>query len=124
MRMANCKDVGARMSTSITERIKVLKDARTLLSDPKNWTRDEFARDYTAKPTLVNSESAVCFCTMGAVERVSNVSRAGDVIRDLYQTLICDPYFSGYSNIAQFNDRTSHTKVLELFDKTIVRLEQ
>jgi hypothetical protein len=50
--------------------LAILKDARVLVADPKTWTHGAMARDKDGYGTLVRSSHSVCFCALGALNRV------------------------------------------------------
>lgn len=50
---------------------KDLVAAYDLISQPGKWTQGTLARNRKFHPVGVKSESAVCFCAVGAIERVS-----------------------------------------------------
>lgn len=103
--------------------IKGLKAARKLLSKPERWTKCEAARDEAGMTVDPCSDSAVCFCVLGAVsktmaetsldERCAADRCLGDALR-------------GYHSIIAFNDnaKTKHKQIMSLFDRAIKRAEK
>lgn len=122
--------------------VTVLKNTRTVLADPKNWTKGEFARDAKGNGTTSMNKGAVCFCLMGAVSRAAYgeqfVTKEGEhrlfqsaaqVVRnELMETLRNDDAFYEFAgrDIPGFNDNpaTKHEDVLALIDHTIIRLSK
>lgn len=107
--------------------IEVLKGARALISDPAKWTQG-----------VEGYFSGDCFCIRGATWEVSGVPRGhcpspalAEAEGELLQTVRhVTPTFRivkrrGVGMLADWNDRArrSHAEVLNLFDRTIARLE-
>lgn len=96
---------------------EVLRAARDMISDPKNWTRHQNARDAAGNPVLAWSADAVCWCSYGAVEAA-----------DPKYSTTCDPDDFLHSavdekcpglGVAEFNDSAEHADVLAVFDRAI-----
>lgn len=104
------------------EILKATKLARTLISDPKNWTQAAFARNESGFPVKFSNPSATCFCSLGAVRLTSSLipSLAEDVEYELFLT---SHQIRG-KGVAMLNDTTDHETVLTMFDLTIKRLEE
>jgi hypothetical protein len=101
----------------ITKDVPTTKDilikAREIISDEKNWTQKAQARDKDGHEVSYLRPWAVCFCSVGAVERASiGHPRRALAALDFLSGEIC-------SNIAEFNDTSSHAEVLAMFDKAI-----
>jgi hypothetical protein len=66
---------------------QVQKDAQAayeLLSDKNKWTTDHYARDAAGRPAQPYAQGAVCWCAIGAAERVTrDVQRADRLIDTL-----------------------------------------
>lgn len=50
----------------------IVKDIRALLSDRSKWTTGTFARNDQGRVVGARSEEAVCWCLVGAFEKVTN----------------------------------------------------
>lgn len=97
---------------------EILKKARELIKDPENWTQKACARDKYGYEVEVDSKEAYCFCTIGAIAKVSGRSTDGDarnVLRDI---------IGGSRSIANFNDGHTHPQVLDVFDRAIALAER
>lgn len=101
----------------MTETAEILRKARALIKDPKNWTQKACARDKYGYEVDVDSREAYCFCTIGAIAKVSGRSTDGDA-RNALRDII-----GGRRSIANFNDEHTHAEVLALFDRAIARAE-
>lgn len=95
--------------------VEVLKAARELISDPAHWTKGRFARTEKGSPINYESPAAVCFCSAGALMRVTwgdikNYRSALDILVDVMD-----------GDIFGFNDLHPHSEVLSRFDLAIER---
>lgn len=95
---------------------QILKDARALIADEKNWTQDKVARDRRGYSVSPESRRAVCFCAIGALRKTcvddDSLIYARDVLRDVAKI-----------PITEFNDTHTHAEVIALFDRAIARAE-
>lgn len=104
----------------MTTTAEILQKARDLISDEKNWTQEEFARDEQGMWTGPLDDNAKCFCAIGAVARVSRIDPddyfPGEKLMQQAAFEMCGTY-----SIASFNDSRTHAEVLDLFDRAIKR---
>lgn len=97
--------------------LDLLRAARERISAPERWTQGRSARDATGFGVVSTDPSAVCWCAFGAVLACPSDSlSAGAALSAL------DDEAPGGSASA-FNDTATHAEVLDLFDRTIARLE-
>jgi hypothetical protein len=91
--------------------------ARALIADPAHWTSRALARDGIGDPVPPQWNTAVSFCALGAVSRVTNGNEheTQEFFRHLYRFTTL--------HIAIVNDRCGHAAVLDLFDRAIVSLQ-
>lgn len=106
------------MNKSIVE---VLKEAKQLIQDPKNWIQDYAGQDTYGMPvgiTACMQGEAICFCSLGALAAVTKdpVSTA----RAFFEITMETDY---EKSVAQFNDNHTHAEVMELWDKVIAAAE-
>ena len=106
------------------DKIEYLKAARALITNPENFTTGDWARDVHGESVDVNDTEAICFCTLGAMRKISyttpgaNMSVKYDAEQYLYN------YASAHGmTIAAFNDTHGHTAVLDMFDTVIKHAE-
>ena len=58
--------------------MNIMKDSTALIkafdliSTPGKWTKGTYARDISGEEVYPDSESAVCFCSLGALMKVTN----------------------------------------------------
>lgn len=94
--------------------------ARELISDPKRWTCEQYARDKTGYPVNGNDDHAVCWCADGALGKVMNLPDGryqpfqllDSACRSLFQT-----------SIHNTNDNLGHEAILKAFDLAIQNAE-
>lgn len=112
----------------MTTTLEILRQARELLSDESRWTKDTYARDVYGNPTMSTSDDAACFCVMGSLRRICRAESDNEpLVFESAQQLIKTAGLSHcLSCIPDFNDADNrpHSEVLDLFDRTIQRLEQ
>ena len=112
------------MSTTL----QILRQARELLSEESRWTQEAYARDVEGRVLYPNNPNATCFCAVGALRKVTGIeSDMEPQVYDPLCELINTAEMRGcVSCIPDYNDAMSrtHAEVLDLFDRTIQRLEQ
>jgi hypothetical protein len=101
----------------MTTTAEILQKARDLISDEKNWTKGEYARNERGSFIDYDSKSATCFCSVGALLKVSPAERARDAFFFLSQE--CEE--TAGQLVVRFNDTHTHAEVLDLFDRAIKR---
>lgn len=97
---------------------EILIEAKKKINTPEKWTAGTLARDEAGCAVAFGSESAVCFCSMGALE----VEFCEKDIPRLYWF----PCINALNNsipvgggIAIFNDTHTHKEVMEVWDRAI-----
>lgn len=98
---------------------KILKAARDLISKPENWTTGGLARNPDGVFVPVSSIDAVCFCALGAIDKVSE----DKAYRNWAYERLRDALGDGRRMVSTFNDSASHSEVLDLFSKAIKAAE-
>ena len=109
--------------------LQILKDARALISDEKNWLQGYYSANDEGVYVRPFEPSATCFCIVGAMHKVMGLPlsesipetvgilfAADEKLRDNF-----DGSFEGV--IVDFNDENSHAEVIALFDRAIARAE-
>ncbi len=100
---------------------QTLVKAKEAIQDPNTWTQGRSARMADGKPTYPGDSDASCFCSVGAIEKVTLAT--GDKARyPLYAGAIAElsaVLFPKFSGIAQMNDSSSHGQVMAYFDRAI-----
>jgi hypothetical protein len=103
----------------MTTPLDVLIAGRELLADPKNWTQRTLARNKAgdAVPDPWDPK-ATCFCSLGAVHKVvgkgTHLLPLKSKVRELLHQAV-----PRHDNVVFFNDRSTHTEVLDLWDRAI-----
>lgn len=103
--------------------VQILKDARALISDEKNWTRDAYAFDERGEEQGCPNQHSVCFCSVGALARAARVT-PGEIERsEVVKAILAVGNFEEVGYLVEFNDSRTHAEVLTLFDRAIARAE-
>jgi len=113
---------------------EVLQTARNIISDEKNWTQGAYARDSEYNPINEAHDSAVCFCSLGAIFKAAGshldprydagVSELTNTLGERRAKAMQEGKPKPTRNVPSYNDHpdTKHADVLSLFDDTIKRL--
>ena len=119
------------------EILDCLRMARDLISDEEAWTQNAEFRDERGRACCI--DDAVKCCAIGAtdmaMERLHDKSPGSysihldcqadrELARTIAQVDASLSQLSVWDVVPNFNDTHSHAEVLELFDKTIVRLQE
>lgn len=96
--------------------IEILTRAKALIQDPKNWTQGEYARSAEGIPIGERHPRATCFCSMGAIRRVTGSSsnlfyKNLDALRAV-EVVTCEP-------LSEYNDSHTHAEVIAKFNEAI-----
>ena len=110
----------------------LLTEAKALISDKKHWCKSSAARDINGKKIDVLSANAVCFCSYGAITRVTtrrkgfdqafsyNVSvEATHILNDASYTLH-NRHFVTYND----TQSTTHEDIMSVWDLAIKKSRQ
>lgn len=101
--------------------LKILTDARELLSVPERWTQGWFAKDIDGHDVSYGSPKACRWCLSGAL---GNVDPLGDALASFAASELLDLALGRGVSCGYFvewqdaSDRT-HGEVLQLLDKAI-----
>lgn len=90
----------------------ILTNAQNLIRDPKNWTQELYARDEDDHAVEPASKQAVCYCSLGAIMRVTGL----DSDTTEHPTFDLLEVAMG-SFVTEFNDDRTHAEVMAAFDK-------
>jgi hypothetical protein len=112
----------------MTAVLEVLRRARARLAVPGQWAKGGFAFDAKGKSVGAASAGATCWCVMGAVQCEAVLlggSAATTYVHDARVALLSALPSDFYGLIGDdFNDKQATVEpVLDLFDRTIARLE-
>lgn len=99
--------------------VQILKEARALISDEKNWTQGAYARDTIGREVRVLGPEAMCFCALGALEKIM----LGGAMWSASYMLMKKEAGDDCLAVSDFNDTHNHAEVLALFDRAIARAE-
>lgn len=102
---------------------ELLIQAKSLIDSPEKWTQQVYARDKDGRTVLVDSEEAVCFCSLGSLRKMG-------VSDELYHNAVTilnttARQISDWRMAAvDFNDAHSHKEVMALWDRAIEAAKQ
>lgn len=108
------------MSTTLD----ILKAARSIISDEKNWTQGTFAKDVDGMMVSAASPDATCFCSLGAILKVMDSNLfifKTDAVKYLNKAV----YILGETDTPDeedsyiYNDTHEHSQVMLMWDKAI-----
>jgi hypothetical protein len=94
---------------------ETLLKARELISDPKRWTQESFARDGRGRSASI--ANGVCFCSIGAIASVAGTN----LVRPVPDSILKLAGFKSHAEWARFNDSHTHAEALAVFDRAIER---
>jgi hypothetical protein len=111
--------------------LEILRLARWRITSPERWTTGAFARDAAGEPVGCLSSEACSWCILGAIVASELGGSRSAVARDALRLTISLtwPVIVGAHPVelplGPFNDlpSTTHAVVLDVFDRSIARLE-
>lgn len=109
-------------AVSHTTPLAVLKAARDLISEPSGWVQGPFAVNSAGDGVDPHHPSAAAFCAIGATWAAApagNTSLSIAADRELERTLGDGQTANEFSDAPE----RTHAEVLDLFDRTIARLD-
>ncbi len=99
--------------------VDILTAARDLIAEPEHWTQGVSARNKFSEKIHPAHPTAVCWCTLGALQKVGNPAfhyEAQDILFE--SALKLHPQWRGRF-LYGFNDSHSHSEILQVFDEAI-----
>lgn len=95
----------------------ILVKAKALIDTPEKWIKGSNAEDGNGVVVSLEDKRAVCFCTVGAVLRVSEDIGVECAALDLLYSFVKGEY----DDIPEWNDtyNRTHAEVMAVFDKAI-----
>ena len=114
--------------------VDVLTKAREIIESKESWTQKAFARDKYGDEVYPQSILAVCFCAVGAIERVlyskgiksdfKAKSVENVIVMALNEAIAGCEDFECARDIISVNDYVGHEDVLYFYDRAIARIKQ
>lgn len=98
------------------ETLELLRKARDLISDPERWVQSWFSVNKDGNPVVGNNGPAVRWCALGAVHHFAPDYASSMAAKAALRRSVGGP-------VSHVNDRQGHAAVMEMFDRTIARLE-
>lgn len=110
------------------EQARILKKARKLVEDPRNWTqRMYFGKHAPAGCVQSTRQEAECYCMQGAVLQAMDLPPRGVQTKEFRKVdnLLVESLGRFWGSTWVFNDSitTTHPMVLKAFDRAIARAE-
>ena len=102
---------------------EILIKARELIAQPEHWTQYEMARDVDGNPVEWDAREAYSFCSLGAIDRASNWQNDDAVEMAFTKLKLWARENTNCDMITEFNDHTTHAKVIAAFDEVIQSCE-
>ena len=106
--------------------IETLQGMRDLLTEPVHWTTGSRARNARGEYVAPSHQNAVCWCIVGAYQKVSRELSDKDVYA-LFSNGLAGTYLQDavnlqgrFANPWLFNDCTTHSQVIALIDSALV----
>lgn len=103
--------------------VEILRAARAKIEKPEAWAKGGFACDARGYAVGARNPLAICFCSIGAIRRVTasfaEELAARDVLSEIVEAI-------GMYGLAEWNDapERTHAEVLAAFDKAISLAEE
>jgi hypothetical protein len=102
----------------MSEVTEVLVAARELIVEPDRWTKRTLAANEEGVGVDPTSEEAVCWCTVGAIQKAAASANNPDELEHLAVRAMFNTYIPYYP-LGDWNDGSTHELVLSVFDKAI-----
>ena len=98
---------------------ELLIKAKAVIADPKHWTQGWYAHNADGFDVGSCEPEAVCWCSVGALDKVAHEEGAVDARFEAasYLFKVADEF--GCSDIPDLNDHSSHETVMKAWDKAI-----
>lgn len=99
---------------------EILIAAKAVIADPKHWTKGAIAKNSDGYSTYVSSETASCWCSVGAYYRVAEAIDETPIAITAFETLTrAATAFGRFLSVADMNDASDHATVMSVWDKAI-----
>ena len=98
---------------------ELLIKAKAVIADPKHWTQGWYAKTAKGQSTEPSAPRAVCWCSVGALEKVAYEENTYSTRFGAMWYLLDVSVECGYTGISDFNDNSSHKVVMKAWDKAI-----
>ncbi len=101
--------------------VENLKAAKALIADPKNWIQGDYAQGAVYDPTISmgNDPGAVCFCSLGALQKVGDTMHEEELPESKYLLDALDTLNTEFVSVPGYNDNSTHAEVMVLWDRAI-----
>lgn len=103
---------------------EILKAARALIEDRIRWTQHTYARGKSGRPVYPEQRSAVSWCALGAICKVTDTNPLRSDYPVAVEYLRRSAEEIGFTSVELVNDGRFHSTVLRMFDRAIELAEQ
>lgn len=90
---------------------EILIKAKEVIANPENWIQGSYAIDKDNNTAYGFNKNTVCFCSIGAIQKVLGSNKLNKAENFLREAAGC--------NIVEYNDEHTHSEVMEVWDKAI-----
>jgi hypothetical protein len=99
---------------------EILIEARDMISDPSKWIKQAFAYDLDGNVLNCGADgSAVCWCSMGAVQKATNGEHFPEWDAEFYLIKAVNQIEGDKTSVHDFNDENEHADVMQMFSVAI-----
>lgn len=95
---------------------EMLEKAKAVIADPSHWTQGWFAKDAAGRDTFSLRSDAVCWCSMGALNK-AGFGPWGETFAIAFEAALVEIGYDG--GIASYNDNHTHEEVMKVWDRAI-----
>lgn len=118
----------------MTQVLEDILGVKELLNSPERWTKESYGRNANGMPVMGNDPRAVCFCLLGAVDRVvwgtkstdeyTREENAEKLERRKSIMLVLNSYvkdrtanYKAISGLIDFNDNATYEEVMAMLEE-------
>lgn len=95
---------------------EMLEKAKAIIADPSHWTQGWFAKDAAGNDTFSLRSEAVCWCSMGALNK-AGFGPWGECFAPVFEVALME---AGHTQgMASYNDTHTHEEVMKVWDRAI-----
>ena len=98
---------------------ELLTKAKAVIADPKHWVQGQPAKDAKGQSVGPCTPQAVCWCSLGALEKVTHEENTYSTRLMAARYLVRVSAECGYTSTHSFNDNSSHETVMKAWDEAI-----
>lgn len=96
-----------------------LVEVKNLLSDPRNWVKNDFAVNYGSYTCDARADDACRWCVVGAIYKVAQYD---DTKAETLERIIKDA--NHINDLIEYNDGATHLEIMLVLDRAIEYLRE